>query len=440
MSSSQKLDPSASPHAFAEALRELDRRRALFTFDDARGAIVSPAPELAQVAEAINLNRRDFAGHRAVFFELGRDTGALLSAFLHRVRRGQGAGGVRHWQYASVADAIADGLRLSRGMGRKNALAGLWWGGGKGIICAEPERDRSDEGYRRALYHDYGHFISGLRGAYITAEDVGTRPSDMNSIHETTRFLTCVPEEAGGSGNPSQSTAHGVVCAMRAALQFAGLGTLSGKVIAMQGVGNVGGFMIERLLAEGVKAIIACDVSSASITAAKERFAGAPVELRAVEPGDESIFSEPCDVFAPNALGGILHPGTIPKLACRVVCGAANNQLLDDESDDQLLSTRGIVHVPDYVANRMGIVQCANEQYGTLPNDPAVLRHFDPSYDNSVHRVTLEVLERSKKEGTTPTRAANQLADERMNDDHPLWPGRTQQIIDALCAEGWERG
>jgi glutamate dehydrogenase/leucine dehydrogenase len=198
--------------------------------------------------------------------------------------------------------------------------------------------------------------------------------------------------------------------------------------------------MIEALLAEGVRDIVASDVSRASIDAARARFADAKVTLRVVDPGDESVFAEPCDVFAPNALGGILNPRSISKLACLVVCGAANNQLLDDHDDARLLAERGIVYVPDFVANRMGIVQCANEQYGSLPDDPAILRHFDSSYDDSVYRVTLQVLERARTEGTTSTRAANQLADERMEQDHPLWPSRTQQIIDALRAEGWEQG
>jgi glutamate dehydrogenase/leucine dehydrogenase len=412
----------------------------MFVFDDRLSCMVATAPGLESIAHAINRNERDFAAHRAVFFELGEQTGALQCAFLHRVRRGQGAGGVRHWRYDSLHDVLADGLRLSRGMGRKNALAGLWWGGGKGIICAEPEGKPRDENYRATLYRDYGRFMSGLRGAYITAEDVGTRPSDMARIHETTRFLTCVPEQVGGSGNPSHSTARGVVCAMQAALEFASQGTLSGKVVAMQGAGNVGGFMIEELLARGVARVVACDVSKGAIDAARERFASAPVDLSVVDPGDERIFGEPCDVFAPNALGGVLHARTISLLSCRIVCGAANNQLLDDQKDDELLRARGIVFVPDYVANRMGIVQCANEQYGSLPDDPAILRHFDPSYENSVHRVTLDVLERAEREQITSTRAANRLADERMDEDHPLWPGRTQQIIDALNREGWERG
>lgn len=440
MSESVRVDPLAEPGALVALLRRLGRRRALFRFDDSLDRVVANSTELSDLAEVMNANRRDFAGHRAVFIEVGRDTGTLLTAFLHRVRRGQGAGGVRHWTYVSLSDLLDDGLRLARGMGRKNALAGLWWGGGKGIICADPERDRDDEAYRTALYRDYGRFISGLRGAYVTAEDVGTRPADMRSIHETTRFATCVPEDAGGSGNPSRSTARGVVCAMRAALEFAGLGPLVGKRIAMQGTGNVGCFMIEELLAEGVSHIVASDVSAPALAAARARFDGAPVELRLNEPTDVRVFAEPCDVFAPNALGGILNPSTIPQLACKVVCGAANNQLLDDQLDDQLLRERGIVHVPDFVANRMGIVQCANEQYGSLPRDPAILRHFDPSYENSVQRVTLEVLTRARDEGTTPTRAANQLADERMAEDHPLWPGRTEQIIAALCEEGWERG
>lgn len=433
------FDPRSTPEDLTNALLQSGRRRALFALDEVTGTLFSNDPNAAPLTAYLNGNDRDFGQHCAVFLEVGRDTGALLMAFLHRVQRGQGAGGVRHWRYERVRDALDDGLRLSRGMGRKNALAGLWWGGGKGVICRQANVDVTSEEYRSRLYRDYGAFITGLRGAYVTAEDVGTNESDMAIIHETTRFVTCVPAKVGGSGNPSASTARGVVCAMEASLEFANLGTLEGKTIAMQGTGNVGGFMIETLLERGVAKIVASEVNQAIATRVRERFTGAPVDITVVEPSSLEIFEQPCDVFAPNALGGTLNAETIPRLRCPIVCGAANNQLLDDQQDDTRLSSRGIHHVPDYVANRMGIVQCANEQYGVLPDDPAIHRHFDPSYANSVHRVTLEVLQCARREGISSTRAANALADERMALDHPMWPRRTQDIIDALVRLEWDK-
>jgi glutamate dehydrogenase/leucine dehydrogenase len=156
-----------------------------------------------------------------------------------------------------------------------------------------------------------------------------------------------------------------------------------------------------------------------------------------VDPNDTSIFETPCDIFAPNALGGVINPNTIDRLNCKIVCGAANNQLLDDARDGEALRRRDIVFVPDFVANRMGIVQCANEQYGSFPNDPAITRHFDTQWDSSIQNVTQRVLSRAKETGLPVTQAANTLADELGREKHPLWPDRGHDIVRALAAEQW---
>ncbi|HEX7670957.1 MAG TPA: Glu/Leu/Phe/Val dehydrogenase dimerization domain-containing protein, partial [Polyangiaceae bacterium] len=255
---SPSLDDT-TPEDFAALLAQHGARRAFFVAGtgDNGARSLGPSSEgtrlatshdfLEPFARAIE-SERNFDGHEAIFFEIGRDTGALLSAFLHRTVRGQGAGGVRHWPYESMTALVKDGLRLSRGMGRKNALAGLFWGGGKGVIARQAKDLYRDPAYRSTLYTEYGRFITSLRGAYVTAEDVGTTPPDMAAIFRTSRFVTCIPPEVGGSGNPSPATAKGVVCAMEAALDHLGLGSLGGKRVAMQGVGNVGSSMIAELL------------------------------------------------------------------------------------------------------------------------------------------------------------------------------------------------
>ncbi|HEY6723418.1 MAG TPA: hypothetical protein VI197_05275 [Polyangiaceae bacterium] len=133
----------------------------------------------------------------------------------------------------------------------------------------------------------------------------------------------------------------------------------------------------------------------------------------------------------------MLNPTTIPKLAAKIVCGAANNQLLDIERDAKLLAERGVWFVPDFVANRMGIVNCANEQYGRLSEDPAILRHFDANAEGSVFQVTKLVLLRARASGQTPSAAANLLADELGQVAHPIWGHRTKHIIDDLVRTGW---
>jgi glutamate dehydrogenase/leucine dehydrogenase len=426
-----------SPAQFAEQLRRHGLRRAAFVYDEITGQLAPSHPSLQDLAHSITGNTRDFAKHEAVFLEIGKTTGALFGAFLHSTKRGQGAGGVRHWPYQTLRDFISDGLRLSRGMGRKNALAGLWWGGGKGVIARQSDANVKDAAYRRALYAEYGEFVTGLRGIYVTAEDVGTMPSDMAEIFTTTRFVTCIPPSVGGSGNPSVATARGVVCAMEGALDFLGRGTLAGKRVAMQGTGNVGSAMIGFLLEHGVESIVAAEISRSLRDRVLDTHRDPRLEVRLVTADDTSIYGQDCDIFAPNALGGILGPTTIPLLEAPLVCGAANNQLLDEHRDDLALQDCGIAYVPDFVANRMGIVNCANEQYGNLPDDPAIQRHFSRDWESSVFNVTRDVLRRALEGNTTPARAANALADELMQQPHPIWGHRSRDIVQGLLKDGW---
>lgn len=428
-----------SPEGFIEVLHEAGLSRAAFVYRAEARKLSVTHPALEPFAKAIS-EEGDFAEHEGLFVAIGKTTGALLGAFVHRTVRGQAAGGVRLAPYATFGGYVRDGLRLARGMGRKNALSGIYWGGGKGVIARQTGGMFQDPAYRRTLYAEYGTFVSSLRGVYVTAEDLGTTPPDMESVFSTTRFTTCIPETVGGSGNPSPATARGVVCAMEGALAELGLGTLSGKTIAMQGAGNVGKSMIAELCQRGASRIVAADIDAARCRALSAEHGGDRVVVRHVAARDTSIFAEPCDVFAPNGHGGILNPDTIPRLSCRVVCGAANNQLLDEDRDDRALHERGITYVPDFVANRMGIVSCANEQYGSIPDDPLVLRHFGRDWSNAVYVVTRRILSEARSAGTTTTRAANVLADQASLEPHPLFPHRGRLIIDALVALSWDRG
>ena len=290
---------------------------------------------------------------------------------------------------------------------------------------------------RRTLYREYGAFITSLRGCYVTAEDAGTRSDDMLDVFYGTRFTTCIPESVGGSGNPSFATARGVVCAAEAAFNHLGAGTLEGKTVAMQGVGNVGRPMVGELLERRVARLIATDISPGAVEEARKRFPDERVKLELVEPGDHRVLEAPCDLLAPNGLGGVLSGETIPSIRARVVCGAANNQLLDERVDAQRLHERGILYVPDFVANRMGIVQCANEQYGSLPGDPAIERHLGRDWSGSVYQTTLRVLERAATDRALPSDTANRMADELAVEPHPIWGHRGHAIIEALRFERW---
>jgi glutamate dehydrogenase/leucine dehydrogenase len=425
----------ASPEALARALRDRASGRAwIVRGEDGRPR--ASHPWLAGLADFV-AGDADADAHEAVFLAVAPTSGRLFGAFLHRLARGQAQGGLRHWPYPSAAAFLRDGLRLSRGMGRKNALAGLWWGGGKGLIARHPASHGEDPTARRVLFREYGDFVSSLRGCYVTAEDAGTGPEDVAAVFERTRFATCIPPALGGSGNPSAATAAGVVGGIEAALAEEGLGTLAGRRVAMQGLGNVGTRMVDALLERGVAGVVASELRQDRCRALRERWRGAPVELRHCAPEDRTILSEPADVLVPNALGGVLDPETIPAVRARVVCGAANNPLADEERDARALAGRGIAYVPDYVVNRMGIVTCANEQYGQLRPDPAVLRHLDPGFEHGIPAVTRRVLRRARERGIPTTTAAAELADALLEEPHPIWGERARSIVRTLVDDGW---
>lgn len=429
-----------SPEILAAALGQVGRERGWIARDPAAersGRLKASHPLLEPLAAAVS-EWPDYRDHEAIFLAVGRRSGALFGAFLHRCARGQTQGGLRRLAYTSTEPFLRDGLRLALGMGRKCALAGLWWGGGKGLI-ADPSAAAAEDPARRALlYAEYAHFVTSLRGAYITAEDAGTNPADMAVVHRHTRFATCLPPEVGGSGNPSAMTADGVVVAMATALDALGLGTLEGKRIAMQGTGNVGGSMIERLLERGAS-VVASEVSAERRAELLDRLSCKGLVIRLAKAGDDSILAEECDVLAPNALGGVLNPKTIESVKARLVCGAANNILEDDDRDATLLEARGVAYVPDFLANRMGIVACCNEQYGSIPGDPIIARHLDADWEHGIPQVTRRVFEVARRDASTPMAAANRLADDRAGDPHPIFGDRAQTLVRALIEGGWDQ-
>ena len=417
-------------------MREANLRRALIATNPDSGELHTSHPVFDPLRDALGANL-NYARHSGCFFEIGAHSGHLLCAFVHRTERGQAAGGVRFWAYPSIGKLVEDGLRLSVGMGQKTALAGLWWGGGKGIIARQGGMNYDDARTRGAVFRDYGQFVSSLAGCYVTAEDVGTRPLDMAAIFSMTRHTTCIPPGLGGSGNPGVLTARGVVVAMEAALEHLGKGDLSGKTIAMQGIGNVAVHMVTELLERGAGHIYATDIDGPAVQAARAAFENENVEIVQCERNDWSVLGRECDILAPNAVGGILNPETIPDIRAPVVCGAANNQLAELQRDAQALQDRGIVYVPDFLANRMGIVNCANEQYGVICGDPAIDAHLDRDNPEGVFRRLLDVLTRADESGRPPAIEATVLADELAGEHHPIWGNRGQAIIDYLISSDW---
>ena len=415
-------------------------RRFFLVWDDEQEDVRVSHPQLEPLARLLREDRRDFDRHEGVFVQVAPETGVLQGAVVHRTCRGQAAGGVRFWHYDTVEEYLRDGLRLARGMTHKNALAGLWWGGGKGVMAAGTGQDESDPAVRRRIYEEYGEFMTSLRGCYVTAEDVGTSVGDMAAIFSKTRFTTCIPPELGGSGNPSGPTARGVVRGMEAALHSLGMGDLEGKTVAVQGLGHVGEPLVRLLHERGVGRIVGSDIDPRREEVLRQRIPGLDLTVRLVERGDNAVLGEAVDVVSPCATGGVLGPQTIPRIRAKIVCGAANNQLEDPERDDVALQDAGVLYMPDFLVNRMGIVNCADESFGSVDDDPAFEEHLGDTGDNSIYRLSLSVLEEARRTGRTPARVALALAEERSLEPHPIWGHRAIRIIRSLVASGWASG
>jgi glutamate dehydrogenase/leucine dehydrogenase len=426
-----------SPQELIRFLDDHGITRFHLVYDAASGTMSPSHSALQPLADFVVANRRDFLEHEGAFFQVSRAYETLQGAFVHRTSRGAAAGGVRYWAYDTVEDYLCDGLRLAVGMTMKNALAGLWWGGGKGVMARNPEVDRDDREARASLYQEYGELMTRLRGCYVTAEDVGTSVDDMAQIFSKTRFVTCIPPALGGSGNPSVPTARGVIAGMEAALEFRAEGTLSGKTVAVQGMGHVGEPLIGYLFAKGVAKVIGSDVDAQVVARVKQAFADKNLEARLVERDDLSILGAECDIVSPCATGATLNPRSIPSISARIICGAANNQLEDGERDDEALQARGITYVPDFLTNRMGIVTCADEGAGYVTSDPMIERHLTRDWEYSIFSMTVKVLETSRSTGEPPGKVALAMANALSLETNPIYGHRGQQIIDSLVADRW---
>ncbi|MDG4655618.1 branched-chain amino acid dehydrogenase [Ectobacillus antri] len=323
-----------------------------------------------------------------------KESGLKAIIAIHDTTLGPALGGTRMWQYASEEAAIEDALRLARGMTYKNAAAGLNLGGGKTVIIGDARKDKNE-----AMFRAFGRFIQGLNGRYITAEDVGTTVDDMDIIHEETDFVTGISPSFGSSGNPSPVTAFGVYRGMKAAAKEAfGTDSLEGKVIAIQGVGNVAYNLCKYLHAEGAQLIVT-DIHKESVQRAVEEFGA-----KAVSP--EDIYGVECDIYAPCALGATVNDETIKQLKAKVIAGAANNQLKEARHGD-IIHEMGIVYAPDYVINAGGVINVADELYGY--NRERALKKVEGIYDNIA-----KVIEISKRDGIPTYLAADRLAEERI--------------------------
>ena len=357
----------------------------------------SPLPSLTTAPTAPSPT--DTSAHEQVVFCHDRQTGLRAIIGIYSTALGPALGGTRFYPYESEDAALADVLRLSKGMAYKNAVAGLDLGGGKAVIIGDPATDKTPD-----LLRAYGRFVESLGGRYVTACDVGTYVADMDVVSETTRFATGRSEANGGAGDSSVLTAFGVFQGQRAAAQHLwGEPTLKGRTVGIAGVGKVGRILAGHLLEDGAHVMVT-DVNEQALAALKAQHP----EIEVVADTATLVTSD-IDVYAPCALGGALDDTTVETLRATVVCGGANNQLVreGDGGTADRLRERGITYAPDFLVNAGGVIQVSDELHGfdferAKKGAAAIFDH------------TLEVLRTADERGITPAAAADHIAEERM--------------------------
>lgn len=352
------------------------------------------SPEKLKKAAPV-FGQMSFNDHEQIVFCNDKDTGLKAIIGIHNTVLGPALGGTRMWNYTSEWEALNDALRLSRGMTFKAAITGLNLGGGKAVIIGDAKTQKTPEMMKR-----FGEFVHSLSGKYITAEDVGMETADMDIVRTVTPYVTGISEDKGGAGNPSPVTAYGVFMGMKAAAQFTyGSNNLEGKKILVEGIGHVGEVLVEHITNEGGEVIIS-DINEARLEEVSKKY-GATI-YRGSDPYIADV-----DIYAPCALGATINDNTFHKLNAKIVAGAANNQLADENKHAQLLQERGIIYAPDFLINAGGIINV----YAELENYDRreIIRKTENIYDT-----TLEILNTAEMRGITTHQAALEIAMERI--------------------------
>jgi leucine dehydrogenase len=334
------------------------------------------------------------AGHEQVIFCRDRVTGTRAIIAIHDTTLGPARGGTRYKVYAGEDEALDDVLRLARGMTYKFAFTDIPRGGGKAVVLAEEGDDK------RLALQAFGRFVQLLAGRFGTGPDLGTSALDMVDVAKQTDYVWAIDERYGGTGNSTPLTARGVLAGIGAALaELDGSPELAGKHVAVQGLGGVGGHLAELLVAAGAR------VTGADVDTARAKELADRLDIDLAEP--HLIYEVDCDVFSPNAIGGVLNEDTIARLGCRIVAGGANNQLAT-AADDRRLAERGILYAPDYVINSAATYAVIGAGEMAWPAE-----RLDAAVEATATSLAL-VFRRARAEGLPTGQIADRIAEQRL--------------------------
>ncbi len=331
-------------------------------------------------------------GHEQLIYWSEPEFGYRGIIAIHDTTLGPALGGTRFWSYLDDREATVDALRLSRGMTYKAAITGLNLGGGKSVIWGD-----NKSANREIIFRAHGRAVDSLGGRYITAEDVGTSPEDMEHVAMETEHVVGL---LGGSGDPSPVTAYGVYQGIKAsAAHRYGDDALVGRHVAVQGLGHVGYHLSRHLASEGAKLTVT-DIDEEAVQRAVDEFGATYV-------GPDAIYAVDADVFAPCALGGVVNDATLEQFSFDIVAGAANNVLGESAVHGAALEERGILYAPDYVINAGGLVSVYGELNGW---DAAQAK----AKTEEIYQALMSIYEVAENEGIGTHTAADRVAEHRI--------------------------
>ncbi len=349
----------------------------------------------AQKLSGLQIEKLPIKGYEQVVKVSHPKVGLTAIIAIHDTTLGPALGGIRIQPYETFDAALEDVLRLAKGMTYKSAISDVGFGGGKSVIIADPKKDKTPE-----LLMAFGAAVESLGGQYICAEDVGCSTEDVKIVRKATKYVVGLPHEKS-SGDPGPFTAWGTFRGIQASVKkLFGSDSLEGKIVAVQGLGNVGAVLCDYLFWAGADLILSdIDESKAKKLAAK--YGARTVSV-------DQILKVDCDVLAPCALGAIINDQTIPHLRCRAIAGSANNQLHRDHHAN-MLDEKGILYAPDFVINAGGLlnVSAELEETGYLPTWPREKAH-------RIYDTLLAIYEIAEKNRESTHNAALALADYRI--------------------------
>ena len=334
--------------------------------------------------------------HEQIVYCSDKDLGLKAIIGIHDTTLGPSIGGTRMWNYSTEEEGLKDVLRLSKAMSLKSSLAGLNAGGGKAVIIGDLKLKNQN------FIKKYASFINDINGKYWTAQDVNISSQDMIWMKDVTPFVVGMPEEQGGLGDSSHPTAYGVYLGMKAASKFVyGTDSLEGKKIALQGIGKVGAKLIEYLTKENAN-IYVSDINKEILKNITDKYKVSTFK-------NSELYSMELDIFSPCALGGILNSESIKKLKCKIVAGAANNQLEDDKTHDIELKEKNIIYVPDFLINAGGVISVYHEQIQDLSKEKVF------GMTENIYSKVEDVLKLSSENDISTNVSAMKIALDRIN-------------------------